>query len=180
MHLMGAEDYYRFPEMAEQVRAKHGLDRPLVEQAWTYMAGILRGDLGVSFRYRSDVGELLLRGIKWTACLVLPSLAVGSLLAALLGGVAGWCQGRPWERLLTMSIMLFRSVPEYGIAMIALFLLAYHLALFPLAGIAQVGRPGDPATRSAALDHPEFPLYRSVLSGPAERHRGYASKTVHS
>ena len=139
MHLMGAEDYYRFPDMAEQVRARHGLDRSLVAQAWTYVVGLSRGDLGVSFRYRSDVGELLLRGLKWTAYLVLPSLAVGAALAALLGGVAGWCRGRPWERLLTMGIMLFRSVPEYGIAMIALLVLAYHLALFPIAGISQVG-----------------------------------------
>ena len=115
------------------------MDRTLVEQAWTYVAGLWRGDLGVSFRYRSDVAELLLRGMKWTAYLVLPSLALGSALAALLGSIAGWYQGRPWERLLTMSIMLFRSVPEYGIAMIALLVLAYHLAMFPIAGIAQVG-----------------------------------------
>ena len=139
MHLMGAQDYYRFPEMAQQVRVRHGLDRTLVEQAWTYVAGLSRGDLGVSFRYRSDVGELLLRAIKWTAYLVLPSLAVGSALAAFLGGIAGWHQGRPWERLLTMGIMIFRSVPEYGIAMIAMLVLAYHFALFPIAGIAQVG-----------------------------------------
>src|ERR1700757_5213411 len=44
----------------EGLRHDLGLDRPLLEQYRTYMAGLLRGDLGVSFRNQENVASSVL------------------------------------------------------------------------------------------------------------------------
>ena len=67
-----------------RLRAEYGLDRPLWRQFGTYVAGILRGDFGLSFRFASTpVIDVIAPGL-----LVSPLLAGGALLIAVPLGVA--------------------------------------------------------------------------------------------
>ena len=43
------------PEDIAQLRARLGLDRPLIEQYATYMRGLAKGDLGTSLRTQQPV-----------------------------------------------------------------------------------------------------------------------------
>src|SRR5688572_26842969 len=53
-------------EEAAQIRQALGLDRPIHEQYVTYLAGLLRGDLGMSFRQRQPALELVLERLPAT------------------------------------------------------------------------------------------------------------------
>src|SRR5438132_6967287 len=44
----------------ERLRHELGLDRPFLEQYRTYIVGLLRGDLGVSFRNQESVASSIL------------------------------------------------------------------------------------------------------------------------
>ena len=69
------------PEVLANVNAAYGLDQPLVVQYGHYLAGLVRGDLGPSFRYKDfSVTEVIAGGLPL-------SLTIG-LAAALLGGCA--------------------------------------------------------------------------------------------
>src|SRR5712691_7555497 len=64
---------------AEQIaafRAEYHLDRPLAEQYVTYVAGIVRGDLGRSIRTRRAVADDLIDSFPATLELSLAALGV--------------------------------------------------------------------------------------------------------
>ena len=139
VHLIGVEDYYRYPAMAAQLKARHGLDQPLHRQFLRYVTNLSKGDLGYSFHYRRNVGDIVLRRLLWTLILVLPALVLGAMLAAFLGAWAGWHRGRNWERGLTASLLLGKSLPQYGVAMLVLLVLGYNWQWFPLGGVGASG-----------------------------------------
>lgn len=47
------------PEREEQLRTQLGLDRPPVERYFHWMTDVLRGDLGVSYRYSKNMSEMM-------------------------------------------------------------------------------------------------------------------------
>ena len=161
VHLLGVEDYLRFPKMVAEVRARYGLDRPLTTQFALYPRNLAEGDLGHSFHYGVPVGDLVIRRLAWTLVLVLPALGLGGLLAGALGAVAGWRSGGRGERWLTLGVLCLHSVPQYGLAMLALFFLAFKLDAFPLGGLS---------TERGAIDvarHALLPVIVLALSSAA-------------
>ena len=46
-------------EKVEYLRREYGLDRPVVEQYWTWALGMLHGDFGYSFEYDLPVSEVV-------------------------------------------------------------------------------------------------------------------------
>src|SRR3990170_3246949 len=72
------------PEGLAEVRRTLGLDRPLVEQYLRYLGGLVRGELGRSFRTRTPVTEDLARTFPVTF-----TLAVGATAVATVVGVGG-------------------------------------------------------------------------------------------
>ena len=58
----------------EGLRHELGLDRPILDQYRTYMAGLIRGDLGVSFRNQETVTASVLARYPATAELAAASM----------------------------------------------------------------------------------------------------------
>ena len=136
VHLLGVEDYVRYPEMVAEVRTRYGLDQSQATQFALYVRNLASGDLGYSFHYGVPVADLVSRRLLWTLVLVVPALGFGGLLAGALGAVAGWHSGARVERLLTLGVLSLRSIPQYGLAMLALFFVAFHLDAAPLGGLS--------------------------------------------
>jgi len=69
------------PEQVEALRKELGLDRPLLEQYGLYMAGVIRGELGMSIRTRRpismDLVEYFPATMELTAFAMLLCLVVG-------------------------------------------------------------------------------------------------------
>mgnify|MGYP006197310001 CR=1 FL=1 len=78
----GNEEYYEF------MRQKFGLDRPVVEQFWTYATNVLRGDMGVSFVQGQDVVDLILERVPATLLLMGTALVVSTIGGVVLGALA--------------------------------------------------------------------------------------------
>jgi peptide/nickel transport system permease protein len=53
-------------QFVAQLRAQFGLDRPVPEQLWLYVAGIAQGDLGISHRQQRTVASLILERLPAT------------------------------------------------------------------------------------------------------------------
>src|SRR5260370_10708406 len=64
-----------------QLREKFGLDRPLPEQLFLYVKGILSFDLGFSFRQQIPVSNLILARLPATLVLNVTALTISLLLA---------------------------------------------------------------------------------------------------
>ena len=74
------------PEIAANLEAAYGLDQPMPVQYGRYLAGLARGDLGPSFKYKDyRVTELIARGMPVTVTVGLLALVVAVALGVPLG-----------------------------------------------------------------------------------------------
>ncbi len=85
-------------EAIEAVRAKLGLDRPMVEQFVVWTGQLLRGDMGVSIFSNMPVTRLISQRLEPTVALTLSTLFVAVALAdshRRAGRLEGAQAGRP-------------------------------------------------------------------------------------
>ena len=72
------------PDQLASLRAYYGIDKPLVAQYFSWLGGVLTGNLGVATQSQQDVLDMTLRALPITL-----QLAVLSILVALALGVPG-------------------------------------------------------------------------------------------
>ena len=132
MNIVGEEAYYGSGEALDALRADLGLDEALHVQYGRYMAGLVTGDWGYSYLYLQPVRESITLHLGWTLALVLPSVVLAALLAALLGGIAAWRRSSRTDVGLSGIHLLVYSMPHYWLAMLLLFVFSFKLGWFPL------------------------------------------------
>jgi ABC-type dipeptide/oligopeptide/nickel transport system permease component len=121
--------------LAARLRAEYGLDRPLWIQFGSYVAGIVRGDFGLSFRFASTP----VIDIIAPALLVTPLLAGGALLIAVPLGIAlgifvALRRNSLWDTLVVVALVAGTSVPNFALAAFLVYLLSVRLGWLPVAG----------------------------------------------
>ncbi len=89
-------------EAIAAVRAKLGLDRPMVEQFFVWTMQLLRGDMGVSIFSNMPVTRLISQRLEPTVALTLSTLFVAVALAVPIGVLAAW-KARKWVDRLVMG-----------------------------------------------------------------------------
>jgi len=120
------------PEIEKNIAKAYQLDQPLPKQFFAYMSGLLRGDLGPSYRYRDHtVSELI--GSAFPLSLKLGAMAM--LLAVVIGVGAGTAAALRKDSLLDRMLMAFAmtgiSIPVFVIAPVLVLLLAVYLQWLP-------------------------------------------------
>jgi len=116
---------------ANIARAYH-LDEPLPKQLMRYLAGLVRGDLGPSYRYRDyTVSELI--GAAFPLSLQLGAMAM--LLAVVVGVSAGTVAALKQDTYLDRLVMALSltgiSIPVFVFAPVLVLLLAVKLQWLP-------------------------------------------------
>jgi peptide/nickel transport system permease protein len=121
-------------EQLEHLRAKYGLDKPLMVQYFNWAIGIFRGDLGKSIYYHEDVGKLLLERFPITLHLGLLAFAWSNILGVLLGGVAAIRRGTLIDTTVTALANVGITVPVFWLGMLMIYLFGLKLDWLPIAG----------------------------------------------
>ncbi len=124
-----------------RLRAQYGLDRPLWEQFVRYVDGILRGDFGLSYRFR---GVPVIQVIS-TGLLTSPLLAAGALcLAVPLGiglGTFAALRRNSWaDTLVIVGLVAGMSIPNFAMAAFLVYVFAIQLGVLPVAGWGSLDR----------------------------------------
>lgn len=131
--------------MIAEYRTRFGLDAPLWQQYLSFWRELLRGNLGISIsNFPAPVGELLLRALPWTLGLLTVTTLLSWVLGSVVGAIIGW-RGRKAGgfRLLVPVALVLYTTPYYILALILVFLFAFHWPIFPLSGAYSVGnQPG--------------------------------------
>jgi peptide/nickel transport system permease protein len=108
------------PEQLEYLRVQYGLDKPLMLQYATWMAGIFQGDLGKSIYYHEDVGRLLLERFPVTLHLGLSAYILSSVGGIVLGGLAAIRRGTWIDTLTTTLANIWLSTKQAVMPVICL------------------------------------------------------------
>jgi len=133
-----------------------GVDRPLVVQYWTWITGLLHGNMGLSTQFRAPVEPYikaaLINSLKLAALafvIVVPLGIVGGVVAALN-------YGRTADRVISVAGLSATTVPEFvsGIVLIVVFGVA--LKVLPVS--ASAGTGASPASQFQHLILPVIPL----------------------
>jgi peptide/nickel transport system permease protein len=116
-------------EARAALRQQLGLDRPAYERYASWVAGVLRGNLGTSLRMQVPVGPLVWRRLQNSMMLAGSALLVGVPLALLMGVISGLHRNRPADHVVTVSTLLLVSLPEFVVAAV---LILFFTAVWPV------------------------------------------------
>lgn len=159
--------YYgdRTEKMSAEERAaaieRLGLDQPIHVQYVRWLENALRGDFGISYKYKQDVWTLVCSRAGNTLLLGGAGFALTFVLALLLGAFCAWFEDRRPDRLLCRIGAVSSCIPEFWLSLILILLFSVTLRLLPSSGAYSVGRGGDALDR---LRHLILPLTVVVVS----------------
>jgi ABC-type dipeptide/oligopeptide/nickel transport system permease component len=121
-------------EQLERIRKDLGLDRPLYVQYARYVARVVRGDLGTSFRTRLPVLDDIKAGLPPTLQLALAGMVV-ALLIGLPAGIVSALKRNTAADYASLSLaMIGLSAPSFWTGLLLLYVFAFRLRWFPLMG----------------------------------------------
>ena len=127
------------PEAHQALLEASGLDRPLHEQFFSYVAGALTGDLGVSFRSGQPVTVLLLDRLPATLSLALVGIGIALLISVPAGIWAGLREGRISDGIVRVTSQFGVSVPDFWMGLLLITLFSGILGWLPPSGYAPIG-----------------------------------------
>lgn len=116
-----------------------GLDTPALTRYLHFIGGFFRGDLGVSYTYRTPVGPLLLDAILNSLKLAAVALLIVVPLAIGGGIVAALRQGTLVDRTITSLGLAAMVVPEFVSGIVVLLVFAVWLNVLPVTATAPPG-----------------------------------------
>jgi len=118
----------------ERLRQEFGLDRPILEQYTTYIRGVVRGDLGNSFRNQEPVARSILARYPATLELAVAAAIVSFMIALPLGVLGAIRRGKAADRLVSLVSLLGVSLPNFALGPMLILLFAIALGLLPVSG----------------------------------------------
>lgn len=121
-------------EDVARLRMAMGLDQPFLTRFTTWLADILRGDLGTSVFSNRPVAELIAQRLEPTVALTIASLLVAVTIAIPLGTLAAWRAGGAVDRLVMSFAVAGFSIPVFVLAYLLIMLFSVHWNLFPVQG----------------------------------------------
>lgn len=125
----------RAPEATvERIRENWGLNDPLPVQYIRYLARAIQGDFGTSTRDNRPVLPAVLERLPVTILLALSGLAVELALGIPLGILAASRPGSWFDNFATVSALIGISLPSFALGLVALYLFAFLIPIFPLGG----------------------------------------------
>ncbi len=122
-------------EAIEAMENKLGLDQPLYVQYWKYISGVLRGDLGISTSYKTEVSKIIFERLPYTARLTLWTMVFGCILCIPLGVIAGSNRGKPIDFFAMFFALLGQSMSAVWLAVLNVFIFSVWLGWLPALGV---------------------------------------------
>jgi peptide/nickel transport system permease protein len=118
----------------DALRARSGLDQPLLTQYLDWLGRALSGDLGVSFRSGEPVTDLILERLPATVSLALGAIVVALLIALPLGLVSALRPRGPVDYVATFVSQAGISIPDFWLAIMGILFFAATLGWLPSGG----------------------------------------------
>lgn len=120
-------------------RAKYierlGLDRPIAEQYFVYMRGLVTGDAGISLRSQRPVTELVWGPVRNSLTLATTALVLMLLASVPLGVAAAVYRDRWYGKLAGRSAALGQSMPSFFSGVVAILIFSSVLGWSPAQGM---------------------------------------------
>jgi peptide/nickel transport system permease protein len=123
------------PQAVADITRVYGLNHPPIEQYLIYLRGLLHGQLGISYTYRTPVSQLLGQYLGNTILLLAGATILTIAGGVLLGVVAANRRGGGYDSATVTASVIGWSLPTFWTGLILAFLLGVWLHAFPIFGM---------------------------------------------
>ncbi|MFD1677211.1 ABC transporter permease [Alicyclobacillus fodiniaquatilis] len=141
--------------------------QPIDQQFYTYIKGILHGNLGQSIiNTNVSVDQVIGRALPWTVFTLSISLVVSFLIGINLGSIMAWKRKSILDPIISTYAILSTAVPSFIIAILLLVFFAFQLAWFPVQGAygAQETPGFNIPFMLSALYHAVLPIITYIIA----------------
>ncbi len=121
-------------EDVDNIRRQYNLDQPIVVQYAIFLRRAVAGDLGESFKFRSDALSVVLGRLPNTMLLACTSMLLSMLISLPLGILAASYKGRLPDALSSLVALLGISMPSFWLGVILILVFAGGLRWLPASG----------------------------------------------
>lgn len=135
----------------DAAREKLGLNDSMISQYGKWAGNLFKGDLGISYKYKEPVTQVMGRVVGNTLLLGGVSYVVTFGLAILLGMFCALRENRLVDRIICKIGNISNSVPSFFIALMLILIFAVNLGIFPTSGAYSYGNSGNLADRAFHL-----------------------------
>lgn len=140
MHLAGSDAVMEMysnkgavsQEIIDQKRAELGLDKPFMTQYFTWLSGMLRGDMGVSYVSGKDVFQTFMSKLPATLLLAALSILMTVMISIPLGVLSAVKHDKATDYFLRFLSFIGNSLPNFFVALLLMQLLAIRLGWLPV------------------------------------------------
>jgi peptide/nickel transport system permease protein len=143
-------------EQKELYRQELGLDRSIPAQYWSWISGVVQGDLGRSLASRQPVTDFISERVGKSLVLALATLVVLVPVSLVLGVWAGIRRNRASDHVISGVSLGFIALPEFVTGSLLIAFIAVSLKLLPPTSIIETG--ASPLTSPELLVLPVLTL----------------------
>ena len=124
------------PAVQAALEAKYGLDKPLLEQYWSYLTDIItKFDFGPSLKQRGrNVIDIMTDGLKTSFRLGVRAAIWATVVGIVLGAVAALNRNTIFDRIIMVISTAFVSMPSFIMGSLLLLIFAVTLKWVPANG----------------------------------------------
>jgi peptide/nickel transport system permease protein len=122
------------PEVLAQIRSELLLDRPLPVQYAHWLGGLVRGNLGYSWRNREPVASLVVEKLPVTLQLGSMAFAFALLIGVPAGVIAAVKRGTWWDHAANLVGLAGLSTPNFWLGIMLILLVSVKLGWLPPSG----------------------------------------------
>ena len=125
---------YATAENVATLRAKLGLDRPVMEQYLLFMGQAVTGDLGTSLVTGQPAMTEVANSLPWSVALAISGMLIAIAIGVPLGIVSANRHGTWIDRVVMVGALLGISFPVFWIGLVSILGLSHWAGWFPTLG----------------------------------------------
>jgi len=117
-----------------ELREQLGLNKPLPEQYWMFVSGLVRGQMGTSMQFHQPVRDMVVSRLPISIGLALYAILLAAFLTFTFGLLAAVNKDTWIDQLVRVSFLFVLTMPNFWLGILLILVLSLGLHWFSVAG----------------------------------------------